>query len=98
MRELLFRRIAPSAPVERPEFYVLSLEQNTERPCAYGVRQTHYEYDRGRTSSTDYAIELHKTLSEAANRYALLRRALMEKGFTESSAADEVIPTLVAVE
>ena len=93
MRELLFRRIAPSALGERPEFYVLSLEQNTDRSRAYGVSQTHYEYDRGRTSSTDYAVELLETLSEAADRYALRRRTLIEKGFTESSVADDVIPT-----
>ena len=83
MRELLFRRIAPSASVERREFYVLSLEQNSDPSCPYSVRQTHYEYDRGRTSSTDYAVELHETLAKATDRYSLRRRTLVDIGFTE---------------
>ena len=85
MRELLFRRIAPSAPLERREFYVLCLEQTSDLSCPYSVRQTHYEYDRGRTSPTDFMIELHRTFAEARARYALRRRTLIEIGFTESS-------------
>ena len=85
MRELLFKRHDPNAQQDRQEFYELCLELTSDPSRPHSVRQTHYESDGERISPTDHIIDLFKTPEEAADRYTLRKKTLVEIGFTESN-------------
>ena len=83
MHELLYKQDNVRPP--RDEFYELTLDHTSDVTRPYRVRQTHYQWDRGRIAPTDHIMDLFKTSEEAADQYALRKRTLVAIGFTLSN-------------